>query len=149
MKVILTEDIKGVGKKDQTVNASDGYVKNFLFPKKLAVEATPNNLKQLELRKKAEEQRKKEELDAAKALGKKIEELKVVLKVKTGDNGKVFGSVTNKEIASELKKQHSLDIDKKKISLRLPIKNIGEFTVDVKLHSEVSAELKVIVESEK
>lgn len=145
MKVILLEDIKGVGKKQQIVNASDGYAKNFLFPKKLALEATPNNLKQLELRQKAEEQKKREELEAAQQLGKKIEELSVTLRVKTGDNGKVFGSVTNKEIAAALKEQHGIDIDKKKISLRDSIKMIGVVNVDVKLHSKVTAKLKVNV----
>ena len=118
MKVILLADVKGVGKKDQTINASEGYVKNFLFPRKLAVEANSGNLKKLDNQKKAEDLQRQEELDAAKALGEKIAEQKVVIKVKTGDNGKLFGAVTNKEIAVALKEQTGLAVDKKKISLR-------------------------------
>lgn len=145
MKVILLDDIKGVGKKDQIINASDGYAKNFLFPKKLALEANANNLRQLELKQKAEDNKRKEELEAAQDLGKKLEELNVVLKVKTGDNGKIFGSITNKEISSALKEQCGIDIDKKKISLRDSIKMIGVVNVDVKLHSKVTAKLKVTI----
>ena len=130
MKVILLADVKGVGKKDQTINASEGYVKNFLFPRKLAVEANS------------------EELDAAKALGEKIAEQKVVIKVKTGDNGKLFGAVTNKEIAVALKEQTGLAVDKKKISLNDPIKAIGEKEVTVKLHPKVSVKLKVEIEQQ-
>lgn len=145
MKVILLDDIKGVGKKDQIINASDGYAKNFLFPKKLALEANANNLRQLELKQKAEDNKRKEELEVAQDLGKKLEELNVVLKVKTGDNGKIFGSITNKEISSALKEQCGIDIDKKKISLRDSIKMIGVVNVDVKLHSKVTAKLKVTI----
>ena len=145
MKVILLADVKGVGKKDQTINASEGYVKNFLFPRKLAVEANSGNLKKLDNQKKAERQ---EELDAAKALGEKIAEQKVVIKVKTGDNGKLFGAVTNKEIAVALKEQTGLAVDKKKISLNDPIKAIGEKEVTVKLHPKVSVKLKVEIEQQ-
>ena len=111
MKVILLADVKGVGKKDQTINASEGYVKNFLFPRKLAVEANSGNLKKLDNQKKAEDLQRQEELDAAKALGEKIAEQKVVIKVKTGDNGKLFGAVTNKEIAVALKEQTGLAVE--------------------------------------
>ena len=143
MKVILLADVKGVGKKDQTINASEGYVKNFLFPRKLAVEANSGNLKKLDNQKKAEDLQRQEELDAAKALGEKIAEQKVVIKVKTGDNGKLFGAVTNKEIAVALKEQTGLAVDKKKISLNDPIKAIGE-----KLHPKVSVKLKVEIEQQ-
>ncbi len=149
MKVILLEDIKGVGKKDQIINASDGYARNFLFAKNKALEATPNNLKQLENKKKAEEAKKAEELANAKELSAKIEELSVTVAVKTGDNGKIFGSVTNKEIGSALKEQHNIDIDKKKIVINDAIKAIGEKTVDVKLHSKVTAKLTVKIVSDK
>ena len=145
MKVILLADVKGVGKKDQTINASEGYVKNFLFPRKLAVEG---NLKKLDNQKKAEDLQRQEELDAAKALGEKIAEQKVVIKVKTGDNGKLFGAVTNKEIAVALKEQTGLAVDKKKISLSDPIKAIGEKEVTVKLHPKVSVKLKVEIEQQ-
>ena len=139
MKVILLADVKGVGKKDQTINASEGYVKNFLFP---------GNLKKLDNQKKAEDLQRQEELDAAKALGEKIAEQKVVIKVKTGDNGKLFGAVTNKEIAVALKEQTGLAVDKKKISLSDPIKAIGEKEVTVKLHPKVSVKLKVEIEQQ-
>lgn len=148
MKVILLADVKGVGKKDQTINASEGYVKNFLFPRKLAVEANSGNLKKLDNQKKAEDLQRQEELDAAKALGEKISEKKVVIKVKTGDNGKLFGAVTNKEIAVALKEQTGLAVDKKKISLNDPIKSVGEKEVTVKLHPKVSVKLKVEVEQQ-
>ena len=143
MKVILLEDIKGVGKKDQIINASDGYARNFLFAKNKALEATPNNLKQLENKKKAEEARKAEEYAKAKELGEKINEISVTVAVKTGNNGKLFGAVTNKEISTALKEQHNLDIDKKKIIVNDSIKAIGEKTVDVKLHTKVTAKLTV------
>jgi len=143
MKVILLEDIKGVGKKDQIVNASDGYARNFLFPKKLALEATSGNLHQLENKKKNEEARKKEEFEKAKELEEKIEKQSITIAVKVGDNGKLFGSVTNKEISSALKEQTGLDIDKKKIVLNDTIKTIGEKQVDIKLHPKVTAKLKV------
>ena len=148
MKVILLADVKGVGKKDQTINASEGYVKNFLFPRKLAVEANSGNLKKLDNQKKAEDLQRQEELDAAKALGEKIAEQKVVIKVKTGDNGKLVGAVTNKEIAVALKEQTGLAVDKKKISLNDPIKAIGEKEVTVKLHPKVSVKLKVEIEQQ-
>lgn len=148
MKVILLADVKGVGKKDQTINASEGYVKNFLFPRKLAVEANSGNLKKLDNQKKAEDLQRQEELDAAKALGEKIAEQKVVIKVKTGDNGKLFGAVTNKEIAVALKEQTGLAVDKKKISLSDTIKAIGEKEVTVKLHPKVSVKLKVEIEQQ-
>ncbi len=148
MKVILLADVKGVGKKDQTINASEGYVKNFLFPRKLAVEANSGNLKKLDNQKKAEDLQRQEELDAAKALGEKIAEQKVVIKVKTGDNGKLFGAVTNKEIAVALKEQTGLAVDKEKISLNDPIKAIGEKEVTVKLHPKVSVKLKVEIEQQ-
>ena len=148
MKVILLADVKGVGKKDQTINASEGYVKNFLFPRKLAVEANSGNLKKLDNQKKAEDLQRQEELDAAKALGEKIAEQKVVIKVKTGDTGKLFGAVTNKEIAVALKEQTGLAVDKKKISLNDPIKAICEKEVTVKLHPKVSVKLKVEIEQQ-
>lgn len=145
MKVILLEDIKGVGKKEQIVNASEGYAKNFLFPKNLALEATPNNLRQLENKKKAEEAKRQEELEACQALAAKINELTVKISVKTGDNGKLFGSVTNKEIGASLKEQFDIDVDKKKIVLNDAIKSVGEKTVDIKLHPKVTAKLKVMI----
>ena len=144
MKVILLQDIKGVGKKDQIINANDGYAKNFLFPRKLAVEAGDNNLKHLDNKKKAEAAQAQAVLEEAQALGKKVEATTVKVAVKIGDNGKLFGAVTNKEIAAALKAQ-GLDIEKKKIVTEA-IKTLGEKTVTVKLHPKVSVDLKVIVE---
>ncbi len=143
MKIILLEDVKGVGKKGQTINASDGYARNFILPKKLGVEATPANMNTLKLQQKAEEKRKAEELAEARAAAEKLENLTVNIAVKTGEGGKLFGSVTNKEIAAALEKQHGLKIDKKKIVLADQIKMVGERHVEVKLHPQVTAELKV------
>ncbi|MBR6401081.1 MAG: 50S ribosomal protein L9 [Firmicutes bacterium] len=145
MKVILLQDVKGVGKKDQIINANDGYAKNFLFPRKLAVEAEGNNLKKLDNQKKAEAAQAQAVLEQAQELCKKLEQVTVRIPVKIGDNGKLFGAVTNKEIAAALKEQTGLDIEKKKISAEA-IKTVGEKTVTVKLHPKVSAQLKVTVE---
>ncbi len=145
MKVILLEDVKGTGKKGQIVNASDGYANNFLFPKKLAVAATNDNLNSIKLQKKAEEKRKAEELAAAKELAEKLTKLDIKISVKTGDNGKLFGSVTNKEIAAAIEQQTGLVIDKKKIVLNDQIKMVGTRHVNIKLHPDVTAEVKVII----
>ena len=148
MKVILLEDVKSVGKKGELVNASDGYAKNFLFPKKLAVEATKSNLNDFELKQKAEAKRKKEELEKAQNMAKELENKTVTVKVKTGENGKLFGSVTNKEVAEEIVKQTGMEIDKKKVSIGDPIKMVGERTAVIKLHPKVSAEITIkIVEA--
>lgn len=143
MKVILLDDVKGVGKKGQLVNASDGYAKNFLFPKKLALEATPANMNELALKKKAEDKKRQEEYEEAVALKERLEEKSVFVSVKTGENGKLFGSVTNKEIAAALEAQTGLKIDKKKIILEDSIKMVGKRHVTVKLHPKVTAELAV------
>lgn len=143
MKVILLEDVKSVGKKGQVVNASEGYAKNFLFPKKLAVEANNSNMNELNLKNKAEERRKAQELEDAKALAEKLEKIVVKIPVKTGEGGKLFGSVTNKEIAAAIEKNEGLKVDKKKIVLNDQIKNIGKKTVQVKLHAKVTADLTV------
>lgn len=145
MKVILLSDVKGVGKKDQIVNASDGYARNFLFPRNLALEANQNNLNQLEHRKKSEEEKKKYEIEQAKQLANMIKDKTVRISMKIGDNGKLFGSVTSKEIGIALKEQHGFDIDKKKIVLNDSIKSIGIKTVDIKLHPSVTAKLTVEV----
>ena len=148
MKVILLEDVKSVGKKGQVVNASEGYAKNFLFPKKLAVEANNVNMNELNLKNKAEERRKAQELEDAKALAEKLEKIVVKIPVKTGEGGKLFGSVTNKEIAQAIEKNEGLKVDKKKIVLNDQIKMIGKKTVQVKLHPKVTADLTVeIVEA--
>ncbi len=144
MKVILLQDIKGVGKKDQIITANDGYARNYLLPRKLAVEAGDGNLKHLDNKKKAEAAQQQAILEQAQELCKKIEGTSVKVSVKTGENGKLFGAVTNKEISAALK-EAGLDIDKKKI-VTDSIKTLGEKTVTVKLHPKVSASLKVVVE---
>ena len=148
MKLILLEDVKGVGKKGDIVNKNDGYAINFLIPKKLAVEATNANLNDLELKKKSEAKRKKEELEEAQRLGAELNDKVVKVKVKAGENGKVFGSVKNKEIASALLEKTGIDIDKKKISFDDPIKMVGRRIVKVKLHPQVTVELTVEIAGE-
>lgn len=143
MKVILLKDVKGVGKKGQLLNASEGHARNFLLPKKLAVEATKENMKDLELKQKALDKKQKEEFEKASSLAEELKQKSIIIAVKTGENGKLFGSVTNKEVAEELVKQTGLDIDKKKVSIGDPIKMVGERTAVVKLHPKVSAEVTV------
>lgn len=145
MKVILKADVKGVGKKGEMINASDGYARNYLFPRELAMEASEGNIKTLEHQKAKEVKRKSEELSNAKEFAKKIDELGVTIKVKTGDNGKLFGSITSKDIAEEVKKQHGVDIDKKKIILEDAIKITGTYDIDVKVYPEVHGKLKVTI----
>ena len=145
MKVILIEDVKNVGKKGEVVNASEGYAKNFLIPRKLGVEANASNLNDIKLKKQSEDKRKAEELAEAKELKGKIEEKTIKISVKTGDNGKLFGSVTNKEIAVALEEQAGIKVDKKKVVLDDQIKMVGEKTVVIKIHPQVSAELKVAI----
>ncbi|MDO5388813.1 MAG: 50S ribosomal protein L9 [Clostridia bacterium] len=144
MKVILLQDIKGVGKKDQTINASDGYAKNFLIPKKMAVEANEANIRKLEKQKAEAAARAEAELEAARKLGEEISSKVISLKVKVGNNGKLFGAVTNKEAAAALKEQFNIDIDKKKITVD-PIKAVGEAEASVKLHPQVTVKLKISV----
>lgn len=145
MKVILLEDVKSLGKKGQIVDVNDGYARNFILPKKLGLEATGKNLNDLKLQKQNQEKVAQENLDAAKELAKKIEAVKVEVKIKIGEGGRTFGSVSSKEIAVAAKEQLGLEIDKKKIQMKDAIKNLGTFTVPVKLHPKVTAELKVHV----
>lgn len=148
MKVILLEDIKGVGKKDEVINASDGYARNFLLPKNKAVEANTENMAKLKSRNESKAFKKQTELDEAKEIAKKFERITVRIKVKAGGNGKIFGGVTSKEISEALKNEHSIDVDKKKIILPETIKQIGMTNVDVKLYEGVMAKIKVDVITE-
>lgn len=148
MQVILLQDIKNVGKKDQIINANDGYARNFLFPKKLAVEATKDNLLKLKAKKDSKEYHKNLEIEANKDLAKKIEKMTLELKVKAGANGKTFGGITSKEIAEGLKKQTGIDMDKKKIVLKETIKTIGRFMVEIKFGDGVTAKLAVNITPE-
>ena len=133
MKVILLDNIKGVGKKDEIINASDGYARNYLFPKKLAVEATKENLGKLESKNEANKFKKQNEKNDAIEVANKLKELVLTIKVKAGENGKIFGGVTSKEISENLKEQYKIEIDKKKIEVKETIKNIGRFTINIKL----------------
>ena len=146
MKVILLQDVKTVGKKGEVVEVSDGYAKNFLFKKKLGIEADAKNLNDLKLKKANDEKVAAENLADAKEFAKVIETKTVVVKLKAGEGGKTFGSVSSKEIAQEAKSQFDLDIDKKKIVLNEAIKSFGTVEVPVKLHPQVTATLKVKVE---
>jgi large subunit ribosomal protein L9 len=145
MKIILLKDDKKVGKKGEIVNAKDGYARNFLIPKGVAIEATTANIKRLERDKKHEAAIEAKLVDDAKVLAEKLEKVGIEIKIKAGDSGKLFGSVATKDIAAEYKKQHKIEIDKKKIDLKDPIKTVGIFEVNVKLHPKVIAKAKVTV----
>lgn len=145
MVIILLKDVKGTGKAGEVVKVSDGYARNLLIPKGLATEATEGNVRSLEKQKAIAENKKADELLNAKALAEKIGNLKVVIKTKSGEGGKLFGSITSKDIAEALKAQHNIDIDKKKFLMPSPIKQGGETTVEIKIFHEVVATLKVAV----
>ena len=145
MKVILTEDVKGQGKKGQLVNVSDGYARNFLFPKNLAVEADSAAMSELKNREAAAAHHKKEEIDAAKALAEKLNGQKVVIHAKAGAQGKLFGAVTSKEIAAEINNKFGVAIDKKKMNVA-DIKNFGEYTAEIRLYVGITAKITVSVE---
>ena len=145
MKIILLEDVKALGKKGQIVEVSNGYARNFILPKKLGVEANSKNMNDLKLQKQHEAKVAQENLEAAKDLAAKLEAAKIELTMKTGEGGKAFGSVSSKEIAQAVKEQLGLEVDKKKIQIKEPIKSLGMHLVPVRLHPQVSAELKVHV----
>lgn len=145
MKVILLDNIKGVGKKDEIINASDGYARNFLFPKKLAVEANAENLGKLKNKQDSVQHKRDLEKEKAEEIAKKLKDIMVTVKVKAGDNGRIFGGVTSKEISENLKEQFKIDIDKKKIVLNETIKNLGVFNISVKLFEGIVGNLKVNV----
>ncbi len=145
MKIILLQDEKKLGKKGQIIEASEGYARNYILPKKIGVEATPKNLNDLKLQKANEDKIAQEQLDAAKALAADLETKQVVVKIKAGEGGKAFGSVSTKEIAAACKEQHNIEIDKKKIVLAENLKNFGSYEVTVKLHPQVTGKLVVKV----
>ncbi len=144
MKVILLKDVKGVGKKGDVINAADGYARNFLLPRKLAEEATDSNMHILNNQKEAERRKKLAEIEAAQQLAQKLKGKEVVLSVKSGENGRLFGSITGKDIADELNKQTNLNIDKKKVVIDT-IRQLGTYDVEVKLYPEISTKIKVII----
>ena len=148
MEVILLEDVKSLGKKGDVVKVNEGYARNFILPKKLGVEANNKNMNDLKLAKKREEKEAAENLAAAKELAEKIEAATVTVKMKVGEGGKTFGTISTKEVSEAAKKQLSMDIDKKKMKLDEPIKSLGSHIIQVKLHKEVTAKLTVKVEAE-
>ena len=147
MEIILLQDVKSLGKKGEIVNVNDGYARNFILPKKLGLEATSKNLNDLKLQKQNDEKVAQEKLDAAKALAEEIKEKSITVKIQAGVEGKVFGSISSKEIATEAKKQLNMDIDKKKIVIPDAIKSLGTYNVNIKLHKDVTATLTVKVEA--
>ena len=145
MKVILLQDVKSLGKKGEIVTVSDGYARNALLPKKLGVEANNKNLNDLKLQKRYEEKVAKEIYDNAVELSKVVEEQKVVIKVKCGEGGRLFGTVSTKEIVAAAKTQVNLELDKKKMQLSDPIKALGTYEIPVKLHPKVTGKFTVHV----
>ena len=148
MKVILKADIKGVGKKDQVINASDGYARNFLFPKNLAVEANNENMSKLKAKQDSNAFRKSQEKEEAKKTAEKLSKIMLKVPVKAGENGKIFGGVSAKEISELLKKNHQIEVDKKKIELKETIKTLGVRTIAIKLYEGVVGNLKIDVISQ-
>lgn len=145
MKVILIEDVKSLGKKGQLVDVNDGYARNFILAKKLGLEATPKNLNDLKLKKQNEEKVAKEQYEEAVAFAERLSGLEVNVSIKAGEGGKIFGSVSSREIAEAAKEQLGIELDKKKMQLSNPIKSVGTQMVPVKLHPKVTAQLKVNV----
>lgn len=148
MKVILLQDIKNVGKKEQIIEANDGYARNYLLPKKIAIEATKDNLAKLQAKKTSEENKKKAEIEANKKIAKRLEKIELTIKAKVGENNKIFGGITSKEISETLKKEYEIEIDKKKITIKETIKNLGRYTADIKFGDGVNAKLTINITAE-
>ncbi len=148
MKVILLQDVKSLGKKGEIVNVSDGYARNYVLPKKFGVEANSANMNDLKLQKANADKVAQEQLEAAQELAKVLETKEVVVRMKSGEGGKTFGSISSKEIAAAAKEQCALELDKKKIQLPEAIKSLGVYEVNVKLHTKVTGKLKVKVVEE-
>ncbi|AGA70893.1 LSU ribosomal protein L9P [Desulfitobacterium dichloroeliminans LMG P-21439] len=147
MKVILNQDVKALGKKGQVFEVSDGYARNFLFPKGLAVEATSGNLSDLASKKANEDKKKEKEKEDAQALAAKLNSITVEVQTKSGEGGRLFGSVTNKEVAEALKAKYKIEVDRRKLEIKEPIKALGTFNVQAKLHPEVIAQFQVLVKA--
>ena len=148
MKVILNKDVKGTGKAGDVVTVSDGYARNMLIPRGLATEATQSNIRQLEKQKAIAAEKKAEEKAAAQELAEKLNKASIKMKIKAGEGGRIFGSITSKDIADALNMQLGMDIDRKKVKLDAPIKQVGQTDVDMRLYQDVNAKIKVIIEAE-
>lgn len=148
MIVILNKDVKGTGKAGDVVKVSDGYARNMLIPKGLATEATQGNIRHLEKQKAIAAEKKAEEKAQAQQQAEKIQKASVLIKTKAGEGGKIFGSITSKDISEALREQHGIDIDKKKFQMDAPLKQTGETGVDIKLYQDIIARLTVIIEAE-
>ena len=148
MKVILLQDIKNVGRKDEIINANDGYARNYLFPKKLAIEATKDNLLKLQAKKTSEQNKKQAEKENNKKTAEQIRKMTLTIKAKAGANGKIFGGITSKEISEALKQQYNIEIDKKKIVLKETIKNIGKFSAEIKFGDGVNCKISLNIQEE-
>jgi large subunit ribosomal protein L9 len=144
MKVILLKDVKSIGKKGDIVNASDGYARNYLFPRGLAQEATDVNLHVLNNKKEAERRQKLAEIEAAQKLAESLKGKEITLTVKSGENGRLFGSITGKDIADELNKKYKVNVDKKKVVVDT-IRQLGAYDVEIKLYPEISTKIKVVI----
>ena len=149
MKVILTQDVKGQGKKDQIIEVSDGYARNFLLPKKLAIPADAKSMNEIKNKEASKQHKHDVELAEAKAIAKKLEDLTVVFEYAQNADAKLYGAVTNKDVADLLKSKYGIDIDKRKITLTEPIKTFGSFTADAKLFTDVTAKIKISIVSKK
>lgn len=148
MKVILLQDIKNVGRKEEIINANDGYARNYLFPKKLAIEATKDNLMKLQAKKTSEANKKQAEIEENKKIAEKLEKMTLTIKAKAGANGKIFGGITAKEVSEAIKSECNIEIDKKKIVLKETIKNLGEFSAEIKFGDGVNCKLALNIQGE-
>jgi large subunit ribosomal protein L9 len=148
MKLILQQDVKGLGKKDDIVEVSEGYARNFLLPKKLAAPATESTIKQVKDQKAAQARREQRAADEARVLASQLSKVSVTVSVKTGEGGKLFGSVTGKDVADALERQHGLAIDKRKVELKETVKSVGTYTATVRVHPDISAQVSVNVVGE-
>ena len=148
MKVILNKDVKGTGKAGDVVTVSDGYARYMLIPRGLATEATQSNIRQLEKQKAIAAEKKAEEKAAAQELAEKLNKASIKMKIKAGEGGRIFGSITSKDIADAINMQLGMDIDRKKVKLDAPIKQVGQTDVDMRLYQDVNAKIKVIIEAE-
>jgi len=148
MKIILKEDVKELGKKDSVVEVSDGYARNFLIPRGIGVQANNSNLNIMNTKNDAQKRKSDRELEAARALANKLKNIKVIIKTKAGENGKLFGSITSKDITDKLEKDFKIIVDKKKVILAEPLKTICEREVEIKLYPKVTAKIAVKIEQE-